>query len=52
VDCEITSAQGWAWFNIAVESEMTINGPVAVRSGLGYIGQEREAIMKRNKLHG
>lgn len=46
VDCEVTSAQGWAWYNIAIESEATLAGPVAVRSGDGYVAQERKAIME------
>lgn len=40
---DLTSAQGWAWYNWAVENEMTFAGPMAVRVGLGYVGQEREA---------
>ncbi len=52
VDCEITSAQGWAYYAWAVENELTMFGALAERKGFGYIGQERESILKKLKANG
>ena len=51
VECELTSAQGWAAYAWAVENEVTMAGPLAERKGLGYIGQERERRLAGTKEH-
>lgn len=43
---DLTSAQGWAWYNYALENELTVLGPLAVRAEQGYIGQERDKILQ------
>lgn len=43
---EMTGAQGWVWYNWALENEVTAMGPSYKRTTVGYIGQEREKLLK------
>ena len=47
VQFEITSAQGWCFYNWALESEMTAFGAIAEVKGDNFIAQERKAILER-----
>ena len=49
VRTEITGAQGWVWYNWALENEMTAMGPMVKRVTDGYISQERKNLMNLTK---
>lgn len=41
---ELTGAQGWVFFNWAVENESSVWGSSIERKGDGYIAQERNRL--------
>ncbi len=47
VRLEMTGAQGWVWYNWALENEATAMGPAYKRTTDGYIRQERDKHLKR-----
>jgi len=48
VRLKITSAQGWVYYNWAKENEMTVLGANYELKTPGYIGQEKQKILKQN----
>lgn len=49
VQFDLTSSQGWAFYNWAVENEMTAFGVAVERDGDGYVAQERKKILEDHK---
>ena len=49
VQFDLTSSQGWPFYNWAVENEMTAFGEVRERVGDGYVAQERKKILEDHK---
>lgn len=46
---DITSAQGWCWYNWSKQNEMTAFGPVYEPSTDSYVAQERKRLMKERQ---
>lgn len=47
---ELTGAQGWVWYNAAVEHEQMSFGPANKRTTDGYIRQETQRLMAMVKI--
>lgn len=46
VKFELTGAQGWVWYNFALEDTISAWGPVYKRVGDGYVRQETRRLVK------
>lgn len=45
ISYEITGAEGWVYYNWAIEHEMTAFGPIFKATTAGYVKQEFEALL-------
>jgi len=43
----ITGAQGWVYYNWAMENEQVGFGPLVERTGDGYVAQQKKQILSR-----